>query len=132
MTSTVSKGAVPAVKRCTCGALLAAAITAAILAAEALILTKVDVGASAYGPMSTAASAIGAAAAAFVSGRKHGEKGLVFGGAIGCILSLVMIALGAVFADEAAVEGALYKAMTFITAGGLGGFLGIGGRAARR
>ena len=132
MTSSVSKGALPALKRCAGAALTAAVITAVLLAAEALVLTKVDMDSAAYGPMGAAASALGTAAAAFVSSKKYGEKGLVFGSATGGILSLIVMALGAALGGESLAEGTIYKFLTLITAGGLGGFLGLGGRAAKR
>ena len=128
----LDKGAPYALGRCCKGSATAAVITAALMALASLVLTRVDVSADAYGPISTLAASAGSWAASLISGKKYGEKGVVFGAAIGSLLFALVIAAGFAMGGSPLSEGAVYKLMALVASGAVGGFMGLGGRATAR
>ena len=106
-------------------AALSAAITAALISAAAMLISKIDVSVTLYEPITTAIIAAGTLSAAYITCKKRRTDGLAVGAAAGALLFCALALTAAVFTERGVTSQALVKLLALVSAGGIGGVLGV-------
>ncbi len=130
--SSVKSPAAAAAVRCASGVVTCVLMVAAAAALLAVALTAVDIPRTAYDPLMTFTSSLAVAVSAMLSSKKHKERGLMFGFAIAVGFFIVLLTAGLAMGDVGFSENAVYKLMALLSSGGIGGYLGLPGRASSK
>ena len=104
----------------------------ALLLLMAAVVQAVDVPQRATIPLAVTAAAAGAFFAGLAAARAAGQRGLLFGALCGLLLFLLILLAG--FIRYTGVSGgyAMVKLAVLLTAGGLGGVLGVNRQGRRK
>lgn len=103
------------------------------IAAAAAVYAAIGLKQAAVGTAASAAAGLGCFLSGLLSARIHRQRGLITGALIGAAVFTVFFAASLIAAGTVGLT-ALWRAVMFISAGALGGSIGIfkGDRAARR
>lgn len=110
-------------------AALSAEITAALISAASVLISKIDISSALYEPVTTAIMAVGTLSAAYIISKKRRADGLALGATAGALLFCALALTAAVFTERGITSQALVKLLALVSAGGIGGVLGVSAKS---
>lgn len=110
------------------GVLVSLAVTLVALLLLALVLTiwDVPIGVTAY--LAVLCLGLGALTGGWISAKKIGEKGLLWGAVCGFVLFLLLLFTGLLFSEQGAGLSPWFRLAVSVLCGAIGGVLGINSR----
>lgn len=108
---------------------LGAAVTAALISATAVLISKTDITSALYEPITTAIISVGTLVAAYITCKKRRSDGLAVGATAGGLLFCALALAAAVFTERGITSQALVKLLALVSAGGIGGVLGVSAKS---
>ena len=110
---------------CAIASAVSVGLTAAFVAVFALVRMNVSLPFAAHQPVTTVLACLAALISAFNVAKKRQKSGLILGVATGGATFLIILILSAIILKLPASEQVIVKLIALISAGGLGGLLGV-------